>query len=220
MLKYEDVLNDKEVISLIDSINSDEYKLNHSKRHIFKVVEYAEDIAKQLNCDDKFINNVKIAALLHDVGMTVQRKNHAEYSYEISKKYIDKKDIDEEEKEEILNAIRKHSNAKDSNDLMQYIIVASDKIDIDKSRMMPKAYLSDINKNLVYINDVKLEITDNDVNFLFDVEDGHFKDICIFLEDWPKPVTEIKRFAKFLNKTPHFLFNDKEEVFDKEIFKI
>lgn len=220
MLKYEDVLNDKEVISLIDSINSDEYKLNHSKRHIFKVVEYAEDIAKQLNCDDKFINNVKIAALLHDVGLTVQRKNHAEYSYEISKKYLDKKDIDEEEKEEILNAIRKHSNAKDSNDLMQYIIVASDKIDIDKSRMMPKAYLSDINKNLVYINDAKLEITDNDVNFLLDVEDGHFKDICLFLEDWPKPVTEIKRFAKFLNKTPHFLFNDKEEVFDKDVFKI
>ena len=220
MLKYEDVLNDKEVISLIDSINSDEYKLNHSKRHIFKVVEYAEDIAKQLNCDDKFINNVKIAALLHDVGMTVQRKNHAEYSYEISKKYLDKKDIDEEEKKEILNAIRKHSNAKDSNDLMQYIIVASDKIDIDKSRMMPKAYLSDINKNLVYINDAKLEITDNDVNFLLDVEDGHFKDICLFLEDWPKPVTEIKRFAKFLNKTPHFLFNDKEEVFDKDVFKI
>lgn len=220
MLKYEDVLNDKEVISLIDSINSDEYKLNHSKRHIFKVVEYAEDIAKQLNCDDKFINHVKIAALLHDVGMTVQRKNHAEYSYEISKKYLDKKDIDEEEKKEILNAIRKHSNAKDSNDLMQYIIVASDKIDIDKSRMMPKAYLSDINKNLEYINDVKLEITDNDVNFLLDVEDGHFKDICLFLEDWPKPVTEIKRFAKFLNKTPHFLFNDKEEVFDKDVFKI
>ena len=91
MLKYEDVLNDKEIISLIESIKSDEYKLNHSKRHIFKVVENAENIAKQLNCDDKFINNVKIAALLHDVGMTVQRKNHAEYSYEISKEYLDKK---------------------------------------------------------------------------------------------------------------------------------
>lgn len=220
MLKYEDVLNDKEIISLIESIKSDEYKLNHSKRHIFKVVENAENIAKQLNCDDKFINNVKIAALLHDVGMTVQRKNHAEYSYEIAKEYLDKKDINAEEKQEILNAIRKHSTAKDSNDLMQQIIVASDKIDIDKSRMMPKAYFSDINKNLVYINDVRLEITDSSVNYIFNIEDGHFKDICLFFEDWPKPVKEIKRFAKFLDKTPHFIFNDKEEVFDEEIYKI
>ncbi len=43
-----------------------------------RVVENVEKISKQLNCDELFINNVKIAALLHDLGMTVKRENHAE----------------------------------------------------------------------------------------------------------------------------------------------
>lgn len=220
MLKYEDVLNDKEIISLINSIDSNKYMLNHSERHIFRVVDNVEKIAKQLKCDDKFINNLKIAAILHDVGNTIQRENHAEYSYEISKKYLDKKEIDEENKDRILNAIRKHSNGKNSKDLMQMILVVADKIDIDKSRMMKKAYLNDMDKNLVYINDIKLEITECDINLILNIEDGHFRDICIFLENWPKPIIETKRFAKFLNKNYHFIFNGKEEYFEEDIYNL
>ena len=102
MLKYEDVLEDKYINSLINSIKSDPYLLNHSSRHIYKVVENVEKISKQLNCDNIFINNIKIAALLHDVGMTVQRKDHAHYSYEIAKKYLDKQNINEKDKNAIM----------------------------------------------------------------------------------------------------------------------
>ena len=220
MLKYEDILGDKYINSLINSIKSDPYLLNHSSRHIYKVVENVEKISKQLNCDNIFINNIKIAALLHDVGMTVQRKDHAHYSYEIAKKYLDKQNINEKDKNEILYSIKKHSNAKNSNCLMHQILVVADKMDIDKTRMMPKAFLNKSDKNLIYINNVNLEITNDAVNMKFNVEDNHFKDICIFLEDWPKPITEIRRFAKFLNKTPHFLFNEKEELFEEDIYKI
>lgn len=220
MLKYEDVLKDKEINSLIDSICSDPYMLNHSRRHIFKVIEYCENIARQLECDDKFINNLKIAALLHDVGMTVQRENHAQYSYEISKKYLDNKEINDIDRDEILYAIKKHSNAKGSTSLMHQILVVADKMDIDKTRMMPKAYLNDYDKNLMYINNVELIIDEKNFNMKFDIEEGHFKDICKFLENWPKPITEIKRVAKLLGRDYHFIFNEKEEIFDNNIYEV
>ena len=220
MLKYEDVLNDKEINSLIDSIHSEPYMLNHSKRHIFKVIEYSENIARQLGCDDKFINNLKIAALLHDVGMTVQRKNHAQYSYEISKKYLDSKEINNLDKDEILYAIKKHSNAKESTSLMHQILVVADKMDIDKTRMMPKAYLNEYDKNLMYINKVEILIDEKGFNMKFNIKEGHFKDICKFLENWPKPITEIKRVAKLLGRDYHFIFNDKEEIFNNDIYEI
>ncbi len=60
----------------------------------------------------------------------------------------------------------------------------------------------------------------NEINVLVDIDESHFDDICIFLDGWPKPIIEIKYFAKFVNKKLHFIFNNEEKYFTKDIYNI
>ena len=83
----------------------------HDVNHIHAVIERALDIAKTM--EDIDINIVYASAALHDIGIKVERKNHAIHSAEfvLTDPKL-KKFFTEEEIKLIANAVEDHSTSK------------------------------------------------------------------------------------------------------------
>ncbi len=77
------------------------------ENHVQLVRKYALRLAEIEKCD-KFV--VEIASLLHDIGKYKGRSGHTERSYELSKKFLKKINILQNQKELILECIRKHDS--------------------------------------------------------------------------------------------------------------
>lgn len=60
----------------------DTFDKGHNLDHIFAVIERAINIYKSLNNPEIDINVVYASAALHDIGVQVERKNHAIHSSE------------------------------------------------------------------------------------------------------------------------------------------
>ena len=69
---YNTIINDEEIIKIYNSISEFEDKDNgwahHDLKHVKNVAYMVEKILKNLNYDENFIEEAKIAAILHDTG--------------------------------------------------------------------------------------------------------------------------------------------------------
>ncbi|MDE5889227.1 MAG: HD domain-containing protein [Bacilli bacterium] len=91
----------------------DTFDKGHNLDHIFAVIERAIKIYNSLNNDDLDINIVYAAAALHDIGVQVERKNHALHSSEFVMSCIALREFfSEEEIITIANACEDHSTSK------------------------------------------------------------------------------------------------------------
>ena len=77
-----------------DPNSQDGFWVYHGMKHINDVIEMVERILIQFKFDDEYIDNAKIAALLHDVGYFRIKKDHEIRSYEIAKKYLEENNIE------------------------------------------------------------------------------------------------------------------------------
>ena len=120
--------------------------------HSYRVMEFSIEIAKSLNMTDREIYIVSIAGLFHDVARFKQwieyktyidrdSFDHGDMGYNITKElFIDKFDLNDEEKEIVLNAIKYHNkykvdgNIKDLELTICNIIRDADKLDIIKEQ--------------------------------------------------------------------------------------
>ena len=91
----------------------DTFDKGHNLDHIFAVIERAINIYKSLNNPKIDINIVYAAAALHDIGVKVERKNHALHSSEFVLSCQDLRNFfTEEEITIIANACEDHSTSK------------------------------------------------------------------------------------------------------------
>jgi predicted metal-dependent HD superfamily phosphohydrolase len=78
----------------------------HSLRHTLDVIEMAIEIGKAEHVSDHELTLLKIAALFHDTGYLVARKNHEEESAKIFLDYAEKNKLDQEVVSTIVGCIK------------------------------------------------------------------------------------------------------------------
>jgi len=162
------VINEYARIEKKDATSSEGYA-THDLSHINRVIGYSEKVAKLLGLDCEKISEIKIAALLHDVGCASGGKGgHAARSYEWAKECLSQFEIDKDVQNSILAAIKEHSG--NATGLCGKIITFADKIDINKDRILPLGLTIDGNKEYAHLLSVDISIENNYllVNFVSD----------------------------------------------------
>ncbi len=130
------------------------YHAEHNLNHALRVMNYCKSIATQLKLKATDIENVCIAALLHDVGASkFGKENHAERSFEIAKNFTDN--------DKILNAIRYHSHGHASD--YGYILTLADKLDICQNRVTELGKTIPGVRQFLHITSLSIEINDSNL---------------------------------------------------------
>ena len=120
--------------------------------HSYRVMEFAQNIANSINMTEREVYVVSVAGLFHDIARFEQWTqyetyidsrsfDHGDMGYSILKeKFIDKLNLNEEEKEIVLKAVKNHNKYKVEEGLTKNeLIVANiirdaDKLDIMKEQ--------------------------------------------------------------------------------------
>jgi len=97
----------------------------HDFSHTNRVRIYAKIIAKSMNYD---LFKAELAALLHDIGNSVQREKHGHYSAKLSNKILSNHDISENTRKEIITAVEEHDKIF-AKTLLGKILQDADKLD-------------------------------------------------------------------------------------------
>lgn len=162
---FEQISKDPYIIDLYRKVEAYE-DLNdgwsyHNLNHVNNVAKTVESVLSSLGYSQDFINEAKIAALLHDVGCINGKENHAYRSYEIIKEYFESQNISLLNKELVLDAIKMHSDGFDTNNIIALAVIFADKLDIKYDRLAKSGYSIIGLKELQYIKDIIVNIDNN-----------------------------------------------------------
>lgn len=171
---YSEMLNDNSIKLLYNEIEIFEDREKgwayHNYTHVLNVTNIVEKTLLSIGCNQEFILKAKIACLLHDVGALQGKDNHAYRSYEYAKNYLKNNNIVFDGIEDVLEAIKIHSDGFDTNNLIALSLIFADKLDIKKSRITEEGKKIVGNRQYVHIEDIIVS-TDNNcliVNFITD----------------------------------------------------
>ncbi len=82
-----------------------------------------------LNYNEDLIYSTKIASILHDTGALQGKDGHAFRSYEFAKKYFEDNNINLKNQEQVLEAIKIHSDGFDTDNVIALCLILADKLD-------------------------------------------------------------------------------------------
>ena len=136
---FKQIIEDEEILNLYTKI----YKLedewgnlaHHGLDHVLNVTKLVEVLLSKFGYDNEFIEEAKVAALLHDVGVIEGKEGHALRSYNYVKDYFKRKNIKLKNEELVLEAIKIHSDGFDTENIIALTLILSDKLDIKYTRM-------------------------------------------------------------------------------------
>ena len=171
---YEILNSNVEIIDLYKRIEESENNSGgwafHNYEHVKNVSTTAEKILKDLNYDESTIYKCKIACLLHDVGALQGKEEHAERSFEYTKKLFEENNWIFDGSESVLEAIKKHSDGFETSNIITLAIIFADKLDIKKTRISEEGKKVEGNRQYSHIDDIVININDNTltINFITD----------------------------------------------------
>ncbi|MDD2505689.1 MAG: HD domain-containing protein [Bacilli bacterium] len=218
MITYNEIKNDPYIIDIYDKIekfSNKELYATHGWSHILNVVDTVDKIMKELNVSEEIIECGKIAALLHDIGCINGKDNHAVLGYNMATKYLEGKDMSQDYKESILEAILNHGGSKSLDNIIATTLVFADKIDFDKTRLTPLGYEIESFNQIQYIDHIDIIISDNNLIVKFIVNDMFDKDSLEKYYFTPKIFKAIYNFGEYLNLKPCVKLNDDEWILKK-----
>lgn len=171
---FEKILNDKEIIDRYKEIEKNE-KINknrayHNIAHVLNVTRIVEKILSYLEYDNTFIECAKIAAILHDTGANEGKEGHAYRSYIFAKNYLSRKQIVLQYENEVLEAIKIHSDGFDTDNMLSLVIILADKLDVKSNRITKEGEKVIGNRQYKYVKDIDVKIENKNmlINFLVD----------------------------------------------------
>lgn len=215
---YKKIKNDsyiQDIYSKVENPENDErFWTYHGLTHVNNVIEMVEKTLIQLDYDEEYIENAKIAALLHDLGMLEGKEGHDIRSYELAKKYFEDNNIELKYKNEILEAIRLHSNTFDSKNVMAIVLIFADKIDIKKTRLAPKGYEIEGLRQYQFIEDINIFKETNNLTVRFSINEKCNKQELENYYFTPKVFNAIRSFANHFKLDCKILWNDDEWEFN------
>ena len=134
-LTYQDILEDKEIIKLINKIDSESaFYMSHGRKHINSILRIIDKVCDTFNITDKDRNLIKIAGVLHDIGRSISNDNHDEESTVFASNYLRNK-LSNEYIEKVLSMIKNHSSHSTREDNLDKILYFADKIDFSRDRL-------------------------------------------------------------------------------------
>ena len=214
MNKFEKIENDKRIIEIYNKISEfedlDKGWAHHNLDHVKNVAKLVESLLKKLGYDENFIEEAKIAAILHDTGAIEGKKNHAMRSYNFAKQYFENNNIILENKDLVLEAIKIHSDGFDSDNIIALTLILSDKLDIKYTRVAKEGYNVKGMRELQYIKDILVEINNKNLKIQFICDEKINKSE---LEDFyfiKKVFKAIIAFSSKMKLNTQVLFNDDE----------
>ena len=170
---YKYIYNDKRIREIYNAIDKKEEANieawgHHNFNHVNNVKDIVEEILRKLKYDDELIEEAKIAAIMHDVGAIQGKPGHAERSYIYTKNYFNENDIHLKHNEEVLDAIRNHSDGFDSDNIIQLALILADKLDIKKTRPTKRGLEVPGNRQYGNIERIDTDIENNilKINFI------------------------------------------------------
>lgn len=211
---YNGIKNDREIIDVYDEVDKLESSTDawayHNFTHALNVVSISEEILTKLNYSDDIIESVKIAALLHDTGATLGKDGHAERSYVFAKKYFEKNNIRLKYHDDILEAIRIHSDGFDTDNIIALALILADKLDITKDRVAPYGESVEGMRQLLYINNIRIDVNDNIFDVYIECDDEIDVNELLDFYFMRKVLRSVVSFSNRLNlKSNVYLNNDR-----------
>ena len=217
-MKAESILNDPYYLDCMQKIDSIRFQSDgkwdweHGLGHASRVADYIVIILKQLKCDNETIELGKIAGLLHDIGLIRGSKsNHAVESSTMTKKYIKKFDLTENQEEILIQAILDHSKGDAIQSMIGMALVLADKLDVTYHRTIHSSIKDDMNQNIQKIQKVGIIMNENYLILNYTVLDNFNK---YLLKEWDKCLTIPFKIAQLTKRRFIFKINDKEENYD------
>ena len=204
----ETILKDEEIKTIINNVNNVIIVNNcgcHGMGHIKRVMNYVKTILTGIKCDEHTIELGQISAYLHDIGAIMGKQGHAERSAEFVNNYLAKLNMNENDKELIVNAIKNHS--KGSETYIGAALTFADKIDMQKSRMIRFKKDNYFHQNIKHMLDVQLTVDEKNI-IVNIITDGMFD--YNSLKDYSKMITKPIEMSKFLNKNCIFQIDGKK----------
>lgn len=141
-MKYKDILQNKEVKSLLKKGNDNLGMLgytDHSEKHCAIVAKRAGMILKKFGYSEHEIELAEIAGALHDIGNAINRKNHGEYGAILAYSLLEKLDIPLTDRGIIVSAIGNHDESTGGAvDAVSAVLILADKTDVRRNRVRNK----------------------------------------------------------------------------------
>lgn len=212
MNNFDVIINDHEILDLYKQIsdfeNLNEGWAHHDFNHVKNVALLVEKLLSDLNYDSNFIEEAKIAAILHDTGCLKGKDNHAFKGFKYATEYLSKNNINLQHLDLVLEAIKLHSDGFNTDNIIALTLILSDKLDIKYTRVAKAGYNIPGMRQLQFIKDISVNITDTvlKINFICDKKIN--KDELESFYFIPKVFKAINAFCAKLNLSPIVLFNN------------
>lgn len=171
---YNDLYSNDEIINRYKEIEIFEEKNKgwayHNFEHIKNVTSIVEQILSELDFNEETIYKAKIASILHDTGAVEGKENHAYRSFEFAKNYFKKNNINFDDIDLVLEAIKIHNDGFDTTNILALALILADKLDIKKSRISEEGKKIIGNRQYSHIEDIVLNINNQmlKINFVTD----------------------------------------------------
>lgn len=168
---YELIKNDPYIIDRYNKIGIKEDETlgyaYHNYTHVLNVVDTIEKLLKCLNYDKEFIEVAKIAGIMHDTGALYGKDNHTIRSYDFAIQYFKDNNISFDLIDQVLEAIKNHSSGFLTDNIITLVLILADKLDIKKTRIAKGGKNILGLRQLLYVDDIKININNNTLKVEF-----------------------------------------------------
>ena len=138
-ITYKEIIKNEEIQAFIKKGNENLQVLgftDHSAAHTGLVANRAAYILEELGYSEHEQELAKIAGFMHDIGNTVNRKNHAEYGGILANSILKDLDISLEDRITIVSAIAHHDESTGgATDAVSAALIIADKTDVRRNRV-------------------------------------------------------------------------------------
>lgn len=222
MKNFDKIVNDKRIIEIYNKISEfedlDKGCAHHNLEHVKNVANLVEVLLRKLNYDERFIEEAKIAAILHDTGAIEGKKNHALRSYDFAKTYFEDNNIELKYRDLVLEAIKIHSDGFNSNNIIALTLIISDKLDIKYTRVAKAGYDLKGMRELLHIKDILVDINNINIEIKFICDEETNKKELEEFYFLTKVFKSIHTFSSKIKLNPKVFFNNEEwEMFNNMI---
>lgn len=138
-ITYKEIVKNEEILAYIKKGNENLQVLgftDHSAAHTGLVANRAAYILEMLGYSEQEQELAKIAGFMHDIGNTINRKNHAEYGGILADSILRNLDISTQDRITIASAIAHHDESTGgATDAVSAALIIADKTDVRRNRV-------------------------------------------------------------------------------------